>query len=310
MPTSVTVDGIFELFPITAELTGNVVPKVVGSTVFESIPANPGFTSGIPNVFYQGIFNSDVSYVAPPPPVDTYFANVSLLLHMNGANDSTTFTDSSSNSLTVTPSGSAKISTAQSKFEGASAYFDKLGYLSVSSNDKLDLPGDFTLEAWFYQPSGFYQTFPILFEKGVADSASNYGVIVSNTTNPYTMSFFYGNPRSYISMGSYSYNSWHNIAVTRSNGTIRTFNNGTLIATENVANNFTSGNSYPLVIGSAATTTSNRLDGYVDELRITKGQARYTASFTVSNTPFLNVGPTVEIQSSMNPEWRRPNRVI
>lgn len=278
--------------------------------IFESVPSNLEFASGVLKIVCNGVFDNNVSYVAPAPATDSYFADVSLLLHMNGANSSTTFTDSSLNSLSAISSGTTIISTAQSKFGGASAYFDKQGHLSVSSNSKLDLASNFTIEVWLYQPSGSYQTYPILLEKGLADSVSNYGIIVDNTTNPYTMSFFYGSPRSYVSLGSYSYNAWHHVAVSRSNGTIRTFNNGTLVASASVANDFTSGNSYPLIIGAAATTTSNKLNGYVDDLRITRGQARYTSSFSVPTEAFPNEGPVTEAQSSMKPEWRRPRKII
>lgn len=65
MATVVTVDGIFESIPLNAQITGSVVPKILGVTVFESLPADPGFVSGIPNIFYQSVFNSDVSYQAP-----------------------------------------------------------------------------------------------------------------------------------------------------------------------------------------------------------------------------------------------------
>lgn len=53
---------------------------------------------------------------------DPYFSNVSLLLHMDGANGSTTFTDSGPNALTITPTGTT-ISTSQAKY-GASGYFN------------------------------------------------------------------------------------------------------------------------------------------------------------------------------------------
>jgi hypothetical protein len=49
-----------------------------------------------------------------------YLANVSFLLHMDGTNGSTTFTDSGPNGLTVGAYGNAQISTAQSVFGGAS----------------------------------------------------------------------------------------------------------------------------------------------------------------------------------------------
>lgn len=70
MATIVTVNGIFESIPFNTQITGSVVPKVLGATVFQSLPANPAFTSGIPNIFYQNIFNSDVKY-QPPAPTST-----------------------------------------------------------------------------------------------------------------------------------------------------------------------------------------------------------------------------------------------
>jgi hypothetical protein len=62
-----------------------------------------------------------------------------LLLHFNGANGSATFTNSSSNARTVTPSGNAQISTAQSVFGGSSLLLDGSGdYLTIA-----DATGDF-----------------------------------------------------------------------------------------------------------------------------------------------------------------------
>jgi len=87
---------------------------------------------------------------------DPNFADVSLLLHMDGSNGSTTFTDSSSNGLTVTANGNAQISTTQSKFGGSSAYFDGNGdYLTASHASNFNFgSGDFTAEVWFNVPAG------------------------------------------------------------------------------------------------------------------------------------------------------------
>ena len=54
---------------------------------------------------------------------DSSYASVSLLLHGDGADGSTTFTDNSPTPKTMTVVGNAKISTAQSKFGGAAMYF-------------------------------------------------------------------------------------------------------------------------------------------------------------------------------------------
>ena len=72
------------------------------------------------------IYINPYRFAAAGPP-DPDFANVSLLLHGDGTNGSTTIVDSSSSSKTVTAVGDAQISTAQSKFGGSSIYFDGTG---------------------------------------------------------------------------------------------------------------------------------------------------------------------------------------
>ena len=83
---------------------------------------------------------------------DPYFNNVVLLLHMNGANSGTTFTDSSSFARTVTTYGDAKTSTTQSKFNGSSGLFDgTTDRLSVPASSDFNMgSGDFTIETWIY----------------------------------------------------------------------------------------------------------------------------------------------------------------
>jgi len=108
---------------------------------------------------------------------DPYWANVSLLLRMNGTNGSTTFTDSSSNALTVTTFGNAQINTAQSKFGGGSGLFDGNGdFLSSAYNLSLDLIGSsFTVEAWIY-PTAFKAS-------GMRIYAAGGGTVGFNGTN-------------------------------------------------------------------------------------------------------------------------------
>ena len=54
---------------------------------------------------------------------DVYYPQTSLLMHFNGTNGSTTMTDSSKNNVSFTVNGNSQISTAQSKFGGASILF-------------------------------------------------------------------------------------------------------------------------------------------------------------------------------------------
>ena len=89
-----------------------------------------------------------------PVPNDPNFAFNSLLLHGDGTNGSTTIIDSSPSPKTVTAVGNAQISTAQSKFGGASIAFDGAGdYLSTPDSSAFDFPADFTIECHLYAVS-------------------------------------------------------------------------------------------------------------------------------------------------------------
>ncbi len=216
---------------------------------------------------------------------DSSFSNVSLLLHGNGTNGSTTITDNSPTPKTVTAAGNASISTSQSKFGGSSISFDGNGdRLAVTSNAQLDLPGDFTIEAWVYQSTS-PPSFPAIFERGPLTTAF-YGWQLNNTLNTNgNLSFQYSSPKQYVDAGNLGTEQWAHIATTREGTSLKTFFNGTLIATATVSNNFTSTNN--LIIGDAQSAGNlNPFKGFIDEFRITKGIARYTANFTPPDAPF------------------------
>ena len=72
-----------------------------------------------------------------------------LLLHMDGLDGSTTFIDSSVLANSIVSGGAPTINTSQTKFGGASKYFDGNSYLSIDPNSNFALgEGDFTAEAW------------------------------------------------------------------------------------------------------------------------------------------------------------------
>jgi hypothetical protein len=212
---------------------------------------------------------------------DPYFASTSLLLHMNGSNNSTTFTDSSLNALAVTANGNAQISTAQSMFGGASAAFDGTGdYLSIAHNSIFSIEsGDFTAEAWVYRnTSGAIQN---ILNKRVSTPASGYGWRI-NANN--TLQYFFLGGSSITSTSTVGTGTWIHVAVTRSGNTVRQFINGTLDATTVTFSNGTS-NTQEMRIG-VDELAADGLNGYIDDLRITKGIARYTANFTPPAAPF------------------------
>lgn len=215
---------------------------------------------------------------------DPFWDNVTLLLHMNGSNGSTTFTDSSKYGLTVTSNGNAQISTTQSKFGGASGKFDGTGdYLTQASDTSKALGvSDFTIETWIYLNSytdlGIWESCPI----GAAGSRTTGFIWYITSTG--SMRIYHNSANLIITATSIlALNTWTHIACTRQDGTTRLFVNGTSVGSTTTLINDTAGGR---VIGTFCDSTSLSPDGYLDEFRITKGVARYSASFTVPDKPF------------------------
>ena len=83
---------------------------------------------------------------------------------------------------------------------------------------------------------------------------------------------------------------WYFVAVSRSGTSLRAFINGSQIGTTQTAStdfsNINTTDGFQIGKMIAGGGTSYYLNGYIDDLRITKGYARYTGSFTAPSTPF------------------------
>ena len=209
---------------------------------------------------------------------DPDFSDVSLLLKMDGSNGSTTFTDDSSNSLTIAVNGNTQISTANSKYGGASAYFDGNGdYLEAPASSLTNLVDtDWTVECWFNAPavSGIKGIFAT--RQGGGSWQPYYALEVTsgnvvNANRNFTRT----------AVGTYTPNQWHHIAMVRtsSDGLLKIYLDGTSIDSvssnaPNIDLNF--------VIGLMSNWGGyyGYFSGYIDDFRVTKGVARYTADFT------------------------------
>jgi len=229
----------------------------VGSTAFVT-----GYISDVRVVKGTAVYTT--TFTPPTAPL-TAVANTSLLLnYTNGG----IIDNAMMNNLETV--GDTKISTAQSKFGGSSMLFDGTGdtLLAPASVNLFIGTGDFTLEGWIYPTSG----------------STNRAIISFGNTNT-----FYLNTSSIPCYGIYfvsdvtlgttpvSLNTWTHIAFVRSGTTLTCFLNGVSVGTTTTASSIgsASAGSY---IGSSQ--SGNYWFGYLDDLRVTKGYARYTATFT------------------------------
>ena len=220
---------------------------------------------------------------------DPNFANVSLLLHGEGSNGSTDITDSSSFANVITASGNAAISTAQSKFGGSSIYFDGSGDFvtsPTSANLNIFTSGDFTLECWVYANSFTTSPYIVSTTRGASPWYGRCALQItsSGTINFYTVGDSGSGAVVSSTSSAISTGAWNHIAVSRSGSTTRIFVNGVVGFTGAIGT--TSTLSQRLELGAAAFNNSNYFSGYIDDLRITKGVARYTANFTPPTAAF------------------------
>lgn len=224
---------------------------------------------------------------------DPHFDKVMLLLYMDGADGITTFTDSSPDPKTVTAGGNAKISTAQSKFGGASAYFDGAGdYLALGDSPAWDFgTGDFAVEAFVRFAS----------VAGIQCLITNYngtslGWSFQYRTDAGGLRFGHGDTVIIDVPWTPEPGVWYHVAVARSGETLSVFVDGTLLQSVTDSTNL-AGSSAQLWIGSLYQQSAIQpLNGYIDDLRITKGVARYTANFTPPAARFPDFsGPSITL---------------
>lgn len=224
------------------------------------------------------------------PLLDPYKSDVALLLHMDGANNSTTFTDNGVNGFTVSRTGDTKISTDKSVFSGSSAYFDGSGdLLTVSSTSVFNFSSTpNTFECWLYPTafpsSGNYCRVWMFGSNGVSSSFIPFqfgdtGVVQS------------GAPASgYAGLTASSgltLNAWNHLALVQNGASSKLFLSGTLVASGTVTSPTSASNDMKIGYDTVSTVNYN-YKGYIDEMRITKNQARYSANFSVPTDPFPN----------------------
>jgi hypothetical protein len=214
---------------------------------------------------------------------DSYWDNVSLLLHMDGSNGSTTFTDSSSNALTVTANGNAQISTAQSKFGGASGYFNGTSD-SLTFTDPALGTGGFTIEMWIKTNSSVQ--YAQLIGNEASGGFSGYTLLINNdnASGGNVALYISGSLVASSSTGDWSDDTWHHVALTRSGTSVTIWTDGTSNGTGTSSASM-NGSSLCYVARNNEVSPRNVI-GYIDDLRITKGVARYTANFTPPGAAF------------------------
>ena len=207
--------------------------------------------------------------------IDAY---TKLLLHCNGVDASTTFTDSELTPKTVTAYDNAQIDTAQSKFGGASGFFDGTGdYLTVPDSDDWAFgTGDFTIDWWvrFVTTAVSHSFF-----SQKTDTNNRYILYFNNNTIYWSQLVGGSGGNNIAKAWTPSIDTWYHVALVKASGVYTFYIDGASIGsnTENTSIANLTGN---LEICRDTDSGSNFFNGWLDEIRISKGIARWTANFT------------------------------
>jgi len=226
-------------------------------------------------------------------------ASVNLMIHGNVGSGSS-FEDSSPSKHTVTASnhGSAAdpVHSGVSKFSGGSIYFDGStysgagSYLSVPDSTDWNFgTGDFTVDFWIRlnnlgtsSGGGDYRPHQEII--GNYDNTSGFRIGFAHKSTSEDGIWLYG-PGVSLKAGNITgwvVDTWYHIAVVRYSGYARIYKDGVLRAGPTSWTSDVGDSSHPLIMGMdprANPPTGYPLDGYLDEIRVTKGTALWVSAF-------------------------------
>ena len=273
--------------PTTARIILDEATPTGVTTLNTDIKAYASRDNG--TTFTQITLNSQGDLLSAPGGIDAY---TKLMLHCDGTNNGTTFTDSSSEggntAHTVTANADVHTDTADKKFGTASAQFDGTGdFLSVPDSADWDLLGSsdsYTIDFWcnFTTQSSDRQ----MVEQ--YEDANNRWSLVCNSTTGFVFKA-YQNGSTIVetpTMGTaVPSGTWMHIALVK-NGNIYTIYKDGVATAATVDDSSTDTYSGSLRIGGYG-GSSNWFHGYIDELRLSKGVARWTANFTPPSTAYV-----------------------
>ena len=233
---------------------------------------------------------------------DSNWDQVVTLLHMEGADASEVFTDATGRHTYTNTTSLPQIDTAQFKFGSASCIIPGTGDV-LSTPDSADWAfgsGDFTIEFWLRAA-----TTPVGSGAGIVGFTDALSPILINHAASTALTVYLSsdgatyNIASGISIGTIATGQWYHVALVRYGSSFKGYIDGvgTAVATSASAL-FDSANALTLgqnISGFGA----SKFDGWIDDFRITKGVARYTANFTPPTETFADNGPIADIAASL-----------
>jgi len=172
---------------------------------------------------------------------------------------------------------------------GTSMVFDGTDdYIGITSSDDLKFgTGDFTIDMWV-NPTVISSDYNVM--AGASDGSSYNWMFSAGTGDgsgdQYKKFHFYSSLAgvSLCDSSVLTINNWTHVAVVRSGNTWTLYKNGVSVATATSSSSFDP--TYQLRIGGLYYYNAAMFHGYIDEVRISKGIARWTSNFTPPTSPY------------------------
>lgn len=217
---------------------------------------------------------------------DPHWPNVSSLLHLDGANGSTNFTDQKGK--VWSGANGAVITTLEQRFGTGSLNLGGGTTRKIETPSHVDFDfgtGDFTIEWWQYWISQSFPSYQAPFARGY-NSPGALVVVTGDKDGRYQVFVDQNIPvAKEATTGPVSV--WTHYAVTRNGTAVVVWRNGAVSASGTSGANIGISRKFAVGgYGSDSGAEGQRFNGYIDEFRVTKGVARYTSAFTPPDAPF------------------------
>jgi len=261
----------------------------IGQDPYASNLRYTGYLSDLRVVKGTAVYDPTQTTITVPTAPLTAITNTQLLTNFtNGA----IFDNAMMNDLETV--GNAQISTSVKKFGTGSLAFDGTGDCLKSNPASTDLyafgSGNFTIEMWFYI-TAFTNTYSTLFDSRPVSTQGAYPTIAITSGRLY----YYVSSAERIATANSTITTgqWYHLAVSRSGTSTKMFLDGTQVgSTYTDSTVYVNGTSRPVIGAEGFNSPPNDvINGYIDDLRITKGYARYTANFTPPTSALSDTGP-------------------
>lgn len=212
-----------------------------------------------------------------------------LLLHLDGADEAVATTDSSTSAHAINFEGTAELDTAQKKFGTASLLLDgNSDYLWAANHADWDFgAGEFTIDLRVrFNALPAPAAFQTIVSQWISAGA-NYSFVfaLSNDGGNYKLSFYYSTTGANIlfvhsDVITLAVETWYHFTVVRDGNTLRFFVEGVAKGTGDLTGVTIHNSTAKLNIGTQGDGSSDFVNGWIDEVRISKGVARWTEDFT------------------------------